>query len=83
MYIGRYNPSIPDDKAMNFKWGNPFKIGPHGTRDDVVRKYEEWIRSQPDLVQQAKNELKGKVLACWCAPEACHGDVLAKISNYE
>jgi hypothetical protein len=26
-------------------------------------------------------ELKGKVLGCWCAPSACHGDVLMRLVN--
>lgn len=28
-------------------------------------------------------ELKGKDLVCWCAPLACHADVLLKIANDE
>lgn len=62
------------------KWGNPFVIGRDGSRADVVRKYEEWIVQQPDLMQ-ALGELKGKSLVCWCAPEACHADVLMRLSN--
>ena len=27
------------------------------------------------------HELKGKVLGCWCAPQACHGDTLAELAN--
>lgn len=67
VYIGR--PS---------KWGNPFVIGKDGTRDDVVRKYEEWIKGQPELMI-ALTELKGKTLGCWCSPAACHGDVLIRL----
>lgn len=67
VYIGR--PS---------KWGNPFVMGDDGTRAQVILKYEQWIRSQPELLSQL-NELKGKTLACWCAPLACHGDVLVKL----
>ena len=26
----------------------------------------------------ALSELRGKTLGCWCAPEPCHGDVLAR-----
>jgi len=81
VYIGRRNPSIPENKTLNFKWGNPFKIGPDGNREDVIRKYDQWIQSRPDLMELARVELKGKVLACWCSPEACHGDVLARIAN--
>jgi hypothetical protein len=26
-------------------------------------------------------ELRGKDLACWCAPERCHGQVLLELAN--
>lgn len=61
-------------------WGNPFEIGKDGTREDVIRKYREWIVNQPDKLKRLP-ELKGKVLACWCAPQACHGDVLVELIN--
>lgn len=59
------------------KWGNPFKIG---DRDTVIEKYAHWLFEQPQLLQEVTS-LKGKVLACWCHPRACHGDVLAYIAN--
>jgi len=71
VYIGR--PS---------KWGNPFSIGIDGTREEVVAKYREWIMEQPDLLNSLP-ELKGKNLVCWCAPLACHGDVLLELANKE
>lgn len=67
VYIGR--PS---------KWGNPFVIGKDGTREEVVAKYEEYIKSRPDLMRSLP-ELKGKTLGCWCFPYLCHGDILAKL----
>ena len=70
VYIGR--PS---------KWGNPFVIGKDGSREEVVQKYEEWLMKHSRLVEQAKFELKGKDLVCYCAPAKCHGDVLVKIAN--
>lgn len=70
VYIGR--PS---------KWGNPFVIGADGNRADVIAKYKAWLLKNPKLVQDAKHELAGKSLVCWCAPEACHGDVLLNIAN--
>jgi len=70
VYIGR--PSV---------WGNKFNIGPDGDRDEVIRKYREWIMTRPVLVERCKRELKGKILGCWCAPRACHGDILAEIAN--
>lgn len=62
------------------KWGNPFKIGEHGTREEVIAKYEVWVKEQPELME-ALPELRGKILGCWCAPQACHGDVLVRLAN--
>lgn len=64
------------------KWGNPFVIGPDGSRAEVVKRYEEWLKTQQGLLA-AIGELKGKVLGCWCAPLACHCDVLARLANQE
>lgn len=69
IYIGR--PSV---------WGNPFKLGRDGTRDDVISKYQEWILRHPQLLDRLR-ELKGKRLGCWCKPEACHGDVLVELAD--
>lgn len=62
------------------KWGNPFAIGKDGSREEVVEKYREWIMQQPHLLA-ALPELRGKVLACWCAPLPCHGDVLTELAH--
>ena len=62
------------------KWGNPFVIPRDGDRDTVIRKYREWVVTQPHLVA-ALPELRGKVLGCWCAPLPCHGDVLVELAN--
>lgn len=65
------------------KFGNPFKIGRDGTREEVIEKYEAFIRGQlrNPKVRQSIRELRGKRLGCYCAPEACHGDVLAKLAK--
>jgi len=63
------------------KWGNPFVIGQHGDRAEVIRRFEAWLHTQPTLIEAAKRELRGKSLVCWCAPAACHGDVLMRIAN--
>ncbi|KAA9007297.1 DUF4326 domain-containing protein [Paenibacillus spiritus] len=61
-------------------WGNPFVIGKDGDRDDVIRKYAEWIKAQPQLLNRL-HELKGKTLCCFCKPKACHGDILAELAD--
>lgn len=81
VYVGR--PS---------KWGNPYTIGKcysvwlerktiPFSREDVIKAYKEYMINMPALTKEAKEELKGKDLICWCAPEACHADVLLEIAN--
>lgn len=66
VYVGR--PS---------KWGNPFKVGRDGSREEVITKYRAWLpMSGLDL-----SELRDKDLVCWCAPLPCHADVLIEIAN--
>lgn len=69
VYIGR--PS---------KWGNPFVIGRDGTRAAVIDKYRAWLLSMPELLGSL-DELRGRDLVCWCAPLACHGDVLVELAK--
>lgn len=64
------------------KWGNPFVIGRDGTREDVIRKFEGWIKTKPRLIASLP-ELRGKNLVCYCAPLPCHGDVLLRLANEE
>ena len=61
------------------KWGNPFRIGEHGTREQVIDLYEQWLLDQSDLLA-ALGELADKTLGCWCAPYRCHGEVLARLA---
>ena len=69
VYIGR--PS---------QWGNPFVIGHDGNRQEVIAKYRAWVLRQPHLLAQLPT-LRGKRLACWCKPAACHGDILAELAD--
>ncbi len=62
------------------KWGNPFRIGQHGDRAAVIAKHEAWLRDQHELLRSI-GELRGKDLVCFCAPAACHGDLLLKLAN--
>lgn len=74
VYIGR--PSL---------LGNPFKIGQHGTRREVIQRYRAWLWQQIQLRGKVYEELErlaaiekqsDLVLICWCKPANCHGDVI-------
>jgi ParB/RepB/Spo0J family partition protein len=64
------------------EWGNPFEMPHDGDRESVIRNYADYyLPHKPSLLSRIP-ELKGKALACWCAPEPCHADVLkAKVDN--
>lgn len=81
MILNKNKDQIPPDAVYigrGSKWGNPFKIGPDGSRSEVIFKYEQWLKNQPDLLSSI-DELKNKALVCFCKPSACHGDVLVKV----
>lgn len=69
VYIGRGSP-----------WGNPFIIGEHGSREEVIALYKQtlWEAMKDDPVGSYTSllSLDGKRLGCFCKPQACHGDVI-------
>ena len=58
-------------------WANPFSVKKWG-REVAIKRYEEKLRGKPELLAHLP-ELEGKILACWCKPKACHGDVLLRL----
>ncbi len=70
VYIGRPSPL-----------GNPYTL--EDPSDDLARahaveQYRSWFLRQLDdpAFRQAVEEVRGYDLGCWCAPRACHGDVI-------
>lgn len=60
------------------QWGNPYVIGKHGNRHQVIEEYRRHILPTLDL-----SYLKGKHLVCFCKPLTCHGDYLLIAANKE
>lgn len=50
-----------------------------------MAKFEHWLTAYTHgrrLLKEAKIELRGKNLACWCKPGTpCHADILLKLVN--
>ena len=59
-------------------WGNPYIIGVDGDRNEVIEKYEKYIRSNTILMAELP-KLENEVLGCFCEPKKCHGDVIVKL----
>lgn len=68
VYIGRGSP-----------WGNPFRIGKDGDRALVIAKFRAYAEAKIKVEPHWLEPLEGKDVVCFCAPLACHGDVLASI----
>jgi len=73
--------------------GNPFKIGVHGNRNEVIKKYKthlwKMIQLREDGIMDGLwqivdllNRYEKVALACYCRPKRCHGDVIISCINY-
>ncbi|MFB2970373.1 DUF4326 domain-containing protein [Aerosakkonema sp. BLCC-F183] len=91
IYVGRENKI---HKLLRSPLANPYEIGKHGDRDQVIEVYRQWLWNQIKAWQQT-GELNPVVeelfmicdrvkkgdritLTCWCYPLACHGDVIVR-----
>lgn len=63
------------------EWGNPFLLDSDGSRERVCDAYaDHYLPHKPSLLNNL-GSLKGKALACWCSPDRCHADELARRAN--
>ena len=63
------------------RFGNPFPMRDESERQDVINKYRVWL--QRKLAENTHQEVEAidaipedAVLGCFCAPKACHCDVM-------
>ena len=68
--------------------GNPFLIGRDGDREEVIRKYRDFLKTallndgriKTEFERLVELNKKGDViLICWCAPSKCHGEVIKEM----
>lgn len=80
VYIGR--PSLYGNHFTHLKFLKDLIIVP--TQQDAVIAFRDWLygRKYTHLEQTRRmkilqniNELEGKILGCYCVPDACHGNV--------
>jgi len=79
VYVGR-NMTFYVKAAVGSKFRNPFNVKKFG-RQGCIDKFREHLLASPELLADARRELRGCVLGCWCKPEACHADVLLQLVN--
>ena len=82
-YAHVHNNTVLIDRRT--KWGNPFRIGRDGTRDEVIARYRAdlWRRIRAgETALEELAELDGCWLACHCDPLPCHGHVLERAAAW-
>lgn len=72
IYIGRANKWL---ELSESKWHNPFPMKKESERTLVVNSFAAYLLGTPDLMESLY-ELDDKILACYCSPKFCHGNVL-------
>lgn len=66
------------DRTTQF--GNQFPLSKY-SRPESILQYHAWFYRQLEFSPEFKEAvlaLKGLTLGCWCAPLACHGDVIVE-----
>lgn len=62
------------------KFGNPFKIGRDGNREQVIKKFKKYfcqrLKNDPAFKKSVQNLIDVETIGCYCAPEPCHGDII-------
>lgn len=92
--LNKKTDSIPPDAVYvgrPSKWGNPWShkndtVAKYrvNTLHEAILCYHEYINElclDPEFKQMLKDELAGRDLVCWCAPDLCHASILIEIAN--
>lgn len=73
---GRHHAFVHPDKSVTSH------LVEDATREQAVAMYRDWLAQRPSLAEQARQELAGHDLMCWCPlDKPCHADVLLKLAN--
>jgi len=82
--VNRHYKSYTVYIGRGTKFGNPYRIGPDGTRGDVIAKHKKDFYDNWELQEAVWNELRGEIIGCSCKPLPCHGDTYVEyIENRE
>ena len=75
IYIGRATRFT--EFTVSSKWANPFPKTDPKCLENYRKFITQKITQDPEIYNL--EELRGKVLGCWCKPSPCHGDVLIEL----
>lgn len=73
-YIGRTGHGF-----VSTGLGNPSVMSTEADRPLCIADFETYARATPRVMTLIASLPEDAVLGCWCAPKACHGDVIIKL----
>lgn len=84
--LNKYTASPQEAKAATYigrgaPFGNPYVIGQHGTRPEVIAMYRSYLAKKlierDPVIESAMKALTPETdLLCFCHPKPCHGAVI-------
>lgn len=81
VYVGHRRPGIA---AGDSPFCKPWSMGGHGRDFAMIAFALYWFSpEQAPLRKMARESLTGKRIACWCAPQWCHADIIAGYLNWK
>ena len=83
VYVGR-NMTVYVPGTVASPLANPYSAKQFGRRE-CVEKYIELLKRSPDMIEKIRQMKQAGVteIGCWCAPELCHGDIIAALINQD
>lgn len=92
---GHKDRNTTTDVSRNSRWGNHHPVGTERpykscgycdgalhTREKAIALYAQYLADNPHVRDQARHDLTGYDLACYCQPEQpCHADQLLTVAN--
>jgi hypothetical protein len=89
--LNRHDPDVRSDATHIYvgrpsDWGNPYVVGRRGVsnRQAAVGFFREYAQKMLAANPRWLDPLRGaEALVCWCAPLACHADVLVEMIEGE
>jgi hypothetical protein len=83
VYVGRAAPGLPRSRFANPhpSAGYCRACGADHDQAGAVLGYGQWLAANPSLVMDARRDLDGQTLACWCPLDRpCHASVLLLVA---
>lgn len=82
LYVGRSTRGITGSPL-----GNPFRPRNRGI-GETIEQYRKWlwyqisIKKDEEILNELRKIKKTTVLVCWCHPNPCHAEVIAKAAKW-